>query len=184
MLPKLLEVPISTYLMVLAKMRRPSATPVASTPRSFSSSTTSAASLATSVAVSTEIPTSAACSASASLTPSPRKPTDRPVRRSDAISRAFCSGEIRAKIVCVLRRGVERGVVECRPAAAPVIVPLDAKPSSAQTFSATCGLSPVATFTSMPSAASSRQRIAGGELWVGRRRPGSRRSVSPTRRRR
>ena len=63
MLPKLLEVPISTYLMVLAKMRRPSATPAASTPRSFSSSTTSAASLATSAAVSTEILTSAACRA-------------------------------------------------------------------------------------------------------------------------
>ena len=44
-------------------------------------------------------PTSAACSASASLTPSPRKPTDRPVRRSDVINRAFCSGETRAKIV-------------------------------------------------------------------------------------
>lgn len=51
---------MSTYLMVLAKMRQPPATPVASTPRSFSSSTTSAASLATSVALSTEIPTSAA----------------------------------------------------------------------------------------------------------------------------
>ena len=50
MLPKLLEVPISTYLMVLAKIRRPSATPSASTSRSFSSRITSAASLATSVA--------------------------------------------------------------------------------------------------------------------------------------
>jgi hypothetical protein len=36
---------------------------------------------------------------------------------------------------------------------APVIVPLDAKPSSAQTFSATRGLSPVATLTSIPSVA-------------------------------
>ena len=34
------------------------------------------------------------------------------------------------------------------------MVPLDAKPKSAQTFSATRGLSPVATLTSMPSAAS------------------------------
>ena len=106
MFPKLLDVPISTYLMVLAKIRRPSATPVASTPRSFSSSTTSAASLATSVALSTEIPTSAACRASASLTPSPRKPTERPLRRSAVISRAFCSGEMRAKMVwfCAMPR--------------------------------------------------------------------------------
>ena len=35
MLPKLLDVPISTYLMVLAKIRRPSATPSASTSRSL-----------------------------------------------------------------------------------------------------------------------------------------------------
>jgi hypothetical protein len=37
---------------------------------------------------------------------------------------------------------------------APVTVPLEAKPRSAQTFSATSGLSPVAILTSMPSAAS------------------------------
>ena len=80
MLPKLLDVPISTYLMVLAKMRRPSATPSASTSRSFSSRMTSAASLATSVAESTEMPTSAACRASASLTPSPRNATPPPLR--------------------------------------------------------------------------------------------------------
>ena len=59
MFPKFEEVPISTYLIVLAKMRRPSTTPSARTPRSFSSRTTSAASFATSVAVSTEMPTSA-----------------------------------------------------------------------------------------------------------------------------
>ena len=92
MLPKLLDVPISTYLIVLAKIRRPSTTPSASTPRSFSSRMTSAASWATSVAVSTEIPTSAACSARASFTPSPRKPTSRPSRRSSRTTRAFCSG--------------------------------------------------------------------------------------------
>ena len=80
MFPKLLDVPISTYLIVLAKIRRPSTTPSASTSRSFSSSSTSAASLATSVAESTEMPTSAACSATASLTPSPRKATSVPVR--------------------------------------------------------------------------------------------------------
>jgi hypothetical protein len=81
MLPKLLDVPMSTYLMVLAKMRRPSTTPSASTSRSFSSRITSAASLATSVAESTEMPTSAACRARASLTPSPRNATSAPVRR-------------------------------------------------------------------------------------------------------
>ena len=83
MLPKLLDVPISTYLMVLAKIRRPSTTPSASTSRSFSSRITSAASLATSVAESTEIPTSAACRASASLTPSPRNATSPPVQALD-----------------------------------------------------------------------------------------------------
>jgi len=76
--PKFDEVPIKTYLIVLAKMRRPSVTPSARTPRSFSSRTTSAASFATSAAVSTLMPTSAACRASASLTPSPRNPTARP----------------------------------------------------------------------------------------------------------
>ncbi len=139
--------------MVLAKMRRPSATPLASTPRSFSSSTTSAASLATSVAVSTEMPTSAACSASASLTPSPRKPTDRPVRRADVISLAFCSGEIRAKMVRS-RVAASNAASSSPSSSAPVMVPFEAKPNSAQTFSATCGLSPVATLTSMSSAAS------------------------------
>ena len=97
MLPKLLDVPISTYLMVLAKIRRPSATPSASTSRSFSSRMTSAASLATSVAESTEIPTSAACSASASLTPSPRKATPPPVLRWTRTMRALSSGLTRAK---------------------------------------------------------------------------------------
>ena len=60
MFPKLLDVPISTYFMVLAKIRRPPVTPSASTSRSFSSRITSAASLATSTADSTEMPTSAA----------------------------------------------------------------------------------------------------------------------------
>jgi hypothetical protein len=59
MFPKFEEVAISTYFIVLAKIRLPSITPAASTPRSFSSSTTSAASLATSVPESTDIPTSA-----------------------------------------------------------------------------------------------------------------------------
>src|ERR1041385_6514704 len=59
MFPKLELVPIKTYFMVLAKIRRPSTTPSASTPRSFSSRITSAAALATSVAESTEMAASA-----------------------------------------------------------------------------------------------------------------------------
>ena len=89
MLPKFEDVAIRTYFMVLAKMRRPSITPSASTPRSLSSSTTSAASLATSVPESTEIPTSAWCSATASFTPSPRKATSFPVRRATLMIRDF-----------------------------------------------------------------------------------------------
>ena len=69
--------------MVLAKIRRPSMTPSARTPRSLSSRTMSAASLATSAAESTEMPTSAACRATASLTPSPRKATSAPLRARD-----------------------------------------------------------------------------------------------------
>lgn len=55
-----------THFSVLAKVRRPSRTPRARTPRSWSNSTMSAASLATSTALSTDIPTSAVWSALAS----------------------------------------------------------------------------------------------------------------------
>ena len=99
MFPKLLDVPISTYFIVFAKIRRPPITPSASTSRSFSSSSTSAASLATSVAESTEMPTSAACSATASLTPSPRNATSVPVRRCARTIWALCSGLTRANTV-------------------------------------------------------------------------------------
>ena len=112
MFPKFDEVPMRTYLIVLAKMRRPSTIPVARTSRSLSSRTMSAASLATSVAVWTEIPTSASCSATASLTPSPRKPTVEPRARWALISRDFCSGVTRAKIVVSRQRGRELRVVE------------------------------------------------------------------------
>jgi hypothetical protein len=63
------------------------------------SRTMSAASCATSVAVWTEMPTPASCRATASLTPSPRKPTVAPTARWALISRDFCSGVTRAKIV-------------------------------------------------------------------------------------
>ena len=123
MLPKLLDVPISTYLIVLAKIRRPSATPSASTSRSFSSRITSAASLATSVAESTEMPTSAACRASASLTPSPRNATSPPVCRWIRTMRALCSGLTRANTVVA---GDRRGQLRRRRArsrSAPVSAP-------------------------------------------------------------
>ena len=112
MLPKFDDVAISTYFMVLAKIRRPSMTPSASTPRSLSSSTMSAASLATSVAESTEMPTSAACRATASLTPSPRKATSAPRRRATLMIRDFWSGLTRAKTVVVGDGRGERVVVE------------------------------------------------------------------------
>ena len=89
MLPKFDEVAINTYFMVLEKMRRPSITPSARTPRSLSSRTTSAASLATSVPESTEMPTSAWCSATASFTPSPRNATSWPVPRATLMMRDF-----------------------------------------------------------------------------------------------
>ncbi len=160
-------------------MRLPSDTPSASTPRSFSSSTTSAASLATSVAESTEIPTSAACSASASLTPSPRKPTERPCLRAEVISFAFCSGVTRAKIVLsatIWSNSAPSSWSIC----APVTAPLDTNPISAQTFSATWGLSPVATFTSISSAASlaSESRAAALGLSANVRNPTSDRPAS------
>ena len=72
----------------------------------------SAASLATSVAVCTEMPTSASCSATASFTPSPRKPTVVPRARCALITRDFCSGVTRAKMVVPRQRRGERVVVE------------------------------------------------------------------------
>ena len=74
------------------------------------------------------------------------------MRRADVISRAFCSGEIRAKMVwfCAASSNPASPSVSI---STPVIAPFETKPSSAQTFSATSGLSPVATLTSMPSAA-------------------------------
>ena len=154
MLPKLLEVPISTYLMVLAKIRRPSMTPSASTSRSFSSRITSAASLATSVAESTEMPTSAACRARASLTPSPRNATSPPVRRCTRTMRALCSGLTRANT-----RGRRRSAPASASSSAASMSRAGqrragGRPRSAQTFAATAGLSPVTTLTVMPRPAS------------------------------
>src|SRR6266540_1411623 len=153
MFPKFEEVPISTFLIVLAKMRRPSTTPSARTPRSFSSRTTSAASLATSVAVSTEMPTSASWRAIASLTPSPRKPTSAPSVRCARMMRDFCSGVTRAKIV-VCGRAAASSASLIASSSLPASVPSDCIPRSEQTVSATRPLSPVTSLTVTPSFAS------------------------------
>ncbi len=71
MFPKFELVPIITYFMILAKVRRPSRTPFTSTSRSFLRRMLDAASLATSTAPSTETPTSATCSEGASQPNSP-----------------------------------------------------------------------------------------------------------------
>jgi hypothetical protein len=71
MFPKFALVVIEMYLIVLAKIRHPSSTPVRRTSRSRFNKMMSALSRATSTASETEIPTSAACRAGASLMPSP-----------------------------------------------------------------------------------------------------------------
>ena len=71
MLPKFELVPMSTYFMMLPKLRRPSTTPRCTAARLFSSRMMSAAALATSTPFATEMPTSAVCSEGASLMPSP-----------------------------------------------------------------------------------------------------------------
>ena len=70
--PKFELAVILMYLMMLAKVLRPSMTASSSTMRLFSRRMMSADSLAMSTAVSTEIPTSASLRAAASLMPSPR----------------------------------------------------------------------------------------------------------------
>ena len=71
MLPKLELEPISTYLLMLPKLRRPSSTPTWIAARLFCKRMMSAAALATSTPFDTEMPTSAAWSDGASLMPSP-----------------------------------------------------------------------------------------------------------------
>ena len=153
MFPKLLDVPIRTYLIVFAKIRRPSVTPSASTSRSFSSSRTSAASFATSAAASTEMPTSAACRARASFTPSPRNATPPPLRRCTRTIRAFCSGVTRAKTLVRTRQGAS-----CSSSAASTSAPVDddvrGQPQPRAHLPATTGLSPVTILIAIPSSAS------------------------------
>ena len=161
MLPKFDEVAISTYLMVFAKMRRPSMTPSASTPRSLSSSTMSAASLATSVAESTEMPTSAACSATASLTPSPRNATSTPRAARELDQPRLLLGPDPGEDRRARDRGGERVVVERVELGAGQRRRRPSRPMSRQTLPATVPLSPVMIFTSMPSASQLGDRGAG-----------------------
>ena len=163
MFPKFDEVAISTYLSVLAKIRRPSMIPSASTPRSLSSSTMSAASFATSVADSTEMPTSAACRATASLTPSPRKATSTPPRRASFTNRDFCSGPTRPKIV-VPGMAAASASSSRRSISAPLSTPSTGRPMSRQTLAATVPLSPVMTLTLTPSPPSVAMAAAASAL--------------------
>ena len=142
-----------TYLIVLAKMRRPSTTPSARMPRSLSSRTTAAASLATSAAESTEIPTSAWWSAIASLTPSPRNATSEPRLRWARMIRDFCSGVTRAKMV-VFGSSATRAASSSFSSSCPVTTVPWSRPTSPQRCAATWPLSPVTILTVIPSRAS------------------------------
>ena len=160
MLPKLLDVPISTYLMVLAKIRRPSTTPSASTSRSFSSRMTSAASLATSVAESTEMPTSACVQGEGVV--------DAVAEERHVAARAPLDAHD-AGLLFGADPGEDRGGRDrggsCSSSrasrSAPVSVGAGRRPRSRQTFSATSGLSPVTILTVMPSPASRAQCLGG-----------------------
>ena len=158
MLPKFDEVPISTYLIVLAKMRRPSTTPSARMPRSLSSRTTAAASLATSAAESTEIPTSAWWSAIASLTPSPRKATSEPRLRWARMMRNFCSGVTRAKMVVFGSSAMSAASSSCSSSCPVTTVP-GSRPTSRQRHAATCPLSPVTILTVTSSRSEPIERV-------------------------
>ena len=142
-----------TYLIVLAKMRRPSTTPSARMPRSLSSRTTAAASLATSAAESTEMPTSAWWSAIASLTPSPRKATSEPRLRWARMIRDFCSGVTRAKIV-VFGSSATSAASSSFSSSCPVTTVPGSRPTSRQRCAATWPLSPVTILTVIPRRAS------------------------------
>ena len=166
-----------TYLIVLAKMRRPSTTPSARMPRSLSSRTTAAASLATSAADSTEIPTSAWWSAIASLTPSPRKATSEPRLRWARMIRDFCSGVTRAKMV-VFGSSATRAASSSFSSSCPVTTVPGSRPTSPQRCAATWPLSPVTILTVIPRRASraSESLTSGLTGSVKQRKPSSERS--------
>ncbi len=69
---------------------------------------------------------------------SPRKPTDLPLPRNNAMSRAFCS-ESAVNTVCFCAASAKSSSPR-GSSCAPVTVPLDVKPRSAQTFRKPRGL--------------------------------------------
>ena len=127
MFPKLDDVPIRTYLTVLAKMRRPSTPPSARMPRSFSRSTTS----------------------TASFTPSPMNATSMPARRWARMTRDFCAGVTRAKTVVEGRRAASSSS-SIRSSSSPVIRPSTVSPRAVHACRATRSLSPVMILTPIP----------------------------------
>ena len=114
----------------------------------------SAASLATSVPVSTEIPTSAWCSATASFTPSPMNATSAPRTRCTRTIRDFVSGPDAREHRRRVDRVAERVVVHRVDLFAGQRRRARRGRGRVHTLTATCGLSPVMTFTTMPSRAS------------------------------
>ena len=180
MLPKLLEVPINTYLMVLAKMRLPSATPVGEHTQVLFEQHHIGGVLGDVGGGVHRDPDVGGVQGQriVDAVAEEGQPIARCVapRRSAALSARGRSG----------RRWCGSAPSRSNPASsrvsisAPVIVPLDTKPRSVQTFSATIGLSPVATLTSIPNAAScareSRAAALGSSAKT--RKPSSVRSVS------
>ena len=149
MLPKLLDAPMRTYLMMFENTFRPSRTPSSRTRSDRSSRIMSAEAFATSTAVSTLMPTSAAWSAGASLMPSPRKPTVCPRDWSAVMIRSLCAGETRAKSVAPSAAASSSASV-IFSTSSPRRTTSVQRPTSLQTLRATRSLSPVTTFTETP----------------------------------
>ena len=161
------------YLIVFPYVRRPSRTARPSTARSLRVRMTSALSLATSTAVSTEIPTSEARMAAASLMPSPMKPTTCPTSpagapgtpvRSALTTRAFCSGESRAKS-CVPSARRASSASSSTSTSEPSIIFSTRMPTLRHTAAATPSVSPVSTRTETPAAV--RRSTASAALALG-----------------
>ena len=110
----------------------------------------SALSLAISTAVSTLIPTSASLKATASLIPSPIKPTVCPLACKVLTTLAFCVGLSFAKIDTSAICACSSSSVICSTWA-PIKIWSKGMPTSLQIFWVTISLSPVSTFTLIPS---------------------------------
>ena len=164
MLPKLELAPIRTYFRILAKVRRPSSTPSATTARSESSRIISAAARATPVAPSTDRPTSAALMPGASLTPSPINPTTSPEARRALTIRTFWSGDRRAKTSVSRTRTFKASTLSAFRSF-PVITAWPRRPTIPARRPTTSGSSPDRITTRTPAAAS--LAIAAGALALG-----------------